>query len=206
MSDENRLDEFVDNLPIDDPSADYSLANTDPFRTIDAALATAPQMSMDVHIAERTLPHSRDAEVALLGAILRNNTVLGESALLGIGSKEFFFCDSHRRIFAVMRAMYERSNQIDFATLCAELERTGELDEVGGRNYLCALLQYPRADAEAAHIRIIREKARIRNLIFALNRSLSECYEAELPAPKLLGNVLRWAWEMAEEVLGDQSG
>ncbi len=164
-----------------------------PFRTIDAAYANRGP--------ERTLPHNRDAEIALLGAILRNNAVLGKSALAGMKEKEFFFRDAHRRIFKAMRALYERGVPIDFATLAVELERLGELDEVGGRFYLRALLDYPQADAVATYVEIIRDKARIRTLIFALNRSLAECYEAELSAGQLIGEVMRRVWEIAEGIL-----
>ena len=43
-----------------------------------------------------------------------------------------FFRDAHRRIFAKMLELAERSQAIDFITLKDELGRSSDLDQVGG--------------------------------------------------------------------------
>src|SRR6185369_13350888 len=94
---------------------------------------------------ERELPHSKDAEMALLSAILLDESVLHNEAVRL--DPEDFYRKSHQRIFEMMRKMSESSMEIDFATLAAELERTCWLEEVGGRPYLQAILDFPRSVA-----------------------------------------------------------
>lgn len=144
---------------------------------------------------ERTLPHSKDAEVALLSAVMRNNAMLDESAVARL-KPEDFFRDAHRRIFKAMRALRERNVPIDFATLAAELEKSCELDEVGGRIYLRAILDFPQTGAVSAHTEIIRDKKRLRDLIFTLNKCLAESYESEDSARKIYGDTLCRIWEL----------
>src|SRR5438046_9712370 len=91
----------------------------------------------DVASAERTLPHSLDAEKSVLGAILIHNEAFNHAAEL-IDSRDFFR-DAHRRIFEKMIVLSERGDAIDLITLKDELARSGELDEVGGPAYIASL-------------------------------------------------------------------
>lgn len=159
-----------------------------PFTTIDRGYS---QQSFP----ERTLPHSKDAEVALLSAVLRNNATIDEGAVARL-KPEDFYRNAHQRIFKAMRALRKRNTPIDFATLAAELEKSCELDEVGGRIYLRAILDYPQADAVAAHAEIIRNKKHLRDLIFTLNKCLVESYESEDSAHKIYGDTLRRIWDL----------
>lgn len=144
---------------------------------------------------ERILPHSKDAEVALLSAVLRNNATLDEGAVARLKPADFYR-DAHRRIFKAMRALREHNTPIDFATLAAELEKSCELDAVGGRIYLRAILDFPQTDAVAAHVEIIRDKKHLCDLIFTLNKCLVESYESEDPARKIYGDTLRKIWDL----------
>lgn len=159
--------------------------DADTFAAIDAHRQQGPR---------RTLPNSRDAEVAFLNAVFRNNAILGyDTPDLQNGWRPYpgeFFRDAHGRILATMIAMRERGEVIDFATLAIELEKIGWLDEVGGRRYLEAILRYPASDHPRAYAKTIREKKHVRDLIFAMNESIAECYDAELSVKKLLWNAL----------------
>lgn len=159
-----------------------------PFTTIDRGYS---QQSFP----ERILPHSKDVEVALLSAVLRNNSTLDDGAVARL-KQEDFYRDAHRRIFKAMRALRERNTPIDFATLVAELEKSCELDEVGGRIYLRAILDYPQTNAVATHAEIIRDKKHLRDLIFALNKCLVKAYESEDSVHKIYGETLRRIWDL----------
>jgi replicative DNA helicase len=127
---------------------------------------------------ERTLPHSLDAERSVLGAILVHNDAFNLAAQVLDGRD--FYRDAHRRIFDRMVALSERRDAIDLITLKEELSRAGELDEVGGPAYIAALADgVPRATNVEYYARIVKEKATLRNLIYAANRILSSAYEAE---------------------------
>lgn len=176
---EDNLDE-LDDLPAPEPGH--------PFTMIDRAFS---QQSLP----ERTLPHSKDAEVALLSAVLRNNVTLDDGAVARL-KPEDFYRDAHRRIFKAMRILKKRNTPIDFATLANELEKFCELDEVGGRIYLRAILDFPKTDAVPAHVKIIRDKKHLRDLIFTLNKCLVESYEREDSVRKIYGDILRRIWDL----------
>src|SRR5438477_8608688 len=111
----------------------------------------------DVAVAERTLPHNLEAERSVLGAILLHNDAFHLAAeVIDAGD---FFRDAHRRIFDRMVDLSERRDAIDFITLKEALQRSGDLDAVGGPAYVAALADgVPRATNVQYYARIVKEK------------------------------------------------
>ncbi len=127
---------------------------------------------------ERPVPHDLEAERAVLGAILVNADAFDIAAdLLEPGH---FFRDAHQRVFRAMLAMQEASRSVDVLTLKAELQRTGQLDEIGGPAYLAALADgIPRSTNVKQYAGIVRELAQLRAAI-----ETSEKLKAEAMAPE----------------------
>jgi len=149
-------------------------------------------------VAERTLPHSLDAEKSVLGAILIHNEAFNHAAEL-IDARDFFR-DAHRRIFDKMVALSERGDPIDFVTLKEELARAGELDEVGGPAYIASLADgVPRSANVEYYARIVKEKSTLRNLIHSANKILAEAYQAEQEPDLLLDEAERAIFAIAED-------
>ena len=152
----------------------------------------------DVITAERTLPHSLEAEKSVLGAILIHNEAFNHAAEL-IDSRDFFR-DAHRRIFYKMVALSERGHAIDFITLKEELARAGDLEEVGGPAYIASLADgVPRSANVEYYARIVKEKATLRNLIHSASKILTEAYEAEQEPDILLDEAERAIFSIAED-------
>lgn len=137
-------------------------------------------------VAERTLPSNLEAERSILGAILLHNDAF-ETAN-GILSASDFYRDAHRRIYAAMDRLLEwKGGAVDLTTLKAELNKRGELDEVGGPAYITALVDgVPRSTNVRHYAEIVKEQSRLRALIFASNKILSSAYAAEEPAADIL--------------------
>jgi replicative DNA helicase len=155
-------------------------------------------MAETIAAPERTLPHNLEAEKSVLGAILIHNDAFNHAAEL-IDSRDFFR-DAHRRIFDRMVALQERSEAIDLVTLKEELQRSGELEEVGGPAYIASLADgVPRSANVEHYARIVKEKATLRNLIHSANRILSTAYEAEEDADLILDDAERAIFEIAED-------
>jgi replicative DNA helicase len=149
-------------------------------------------------VAERTLPHSLDAEKSVLGAILIHNEAFNHAAEL-IDARDFFR-DAHRRIFDKMVALSERGDAIDFITLKEELSRAGELDDVGGPAYIASLADgVPRSANVEYYARIVKEKSTLRSLIYSANKILTEAYEAEQEPDLLLDEAERAIFAIAED-------
>src|SRR6187402_3777191 len=153
-----------------------------------------------VAAAERTLPHNLEAERSVLGAILVQNDAFNLAAQV-IDGKDFYR-DAHRRIFDRMAALSERNHAIDFVTLKEELSRAGELDEVGGPAYVASLVDgVPRATNVEYYARIVKEKATLRNLIYAANKILTNAYEADQESDLILDEAESSIFAVADDRL-----
>src|SRR5687768_16532010 len=153
-----------------------------------------------VAAAERTLPHNLEAERSVLGAILVHNDAFNTAAqVIDAGD---FYRDAHRRIFDKMIALNERGQAIDFVTLKEELGRGGDLDEVGGPAYIASLAdRVPRATNVEYYSRIVKEKATLRNLIYAANKILTNAYEADEESDLILDEAESAIFAVADDRL-----
>jgi len=153
-----------------------------------------------VAAAERSLPHNLEAERSVLGAILVHNDAFNLAAQV-IDSGDFYR-DAHRRIFDCMVALNERNDAIDFVTLKDELSKGGHIDAVGGPAYVASLSDgVPRATNVEYYARIVKEKATLRNLIFAANKILTEAYEANQEADVILDEAEGSIFAVADDRL-----
>jgi len=150
--------------------------------------------------AERTLPHNLEAERSVLGAILVHNDAFNTAAQVIDGRD--FYRDAHRRIFDRMVTLSERGAAIDFITLKEELSRGGELDEVGGPAYVASLVDgVPRATNVEYYAKIVKEKATLRNLIYAANKIVTNAYEAEQESDLILDEAESLIFAVADDRL-----
>jgi replicative DNA helicase len=157
-------------------------------------------MAETIATAERTLPHNLEAERSVLGAILVHNDAFNTAAQVIDGRD--FYRDAHRRIFDRMVTLSERNEAIDFVTLKEELSRGGDLDHVGGPAYIASLVDgVPRATNVEYYARIVKEKATLRNLIYAANKILTSAYEADQEPELILDEAESSIFAVADDRL-----
>jgi replicative DNA helicase len=114
--------------------------------------------------AGQTQPQNLEAEMSVLGAMLINPNAISVVAETVAG--EDFYRTSHGVIFNSVLALYEKGTEVDVITLGAELERQGELERAGGRDYLHTLAEFVPAAANAGqYAEIVREQSVLRALI-----------------------------------------
>jgi replicative DNA helicase len=123
------------------------------------------------------LPHNLDAERAVLGAVLLDNSALDVAIATGLKDSEFFL-DQNARIFAAMCRMVEPLpagrglpiGAIDTVVLFDELQRTGEFEQIGGAAYLSVLTDgMPRVSNIRHYALLVRDKALLRSIAHAAN-------------------------------------
>src|SRR5581483_699217 len=103
-----------------------------------------------------------------------------------------------------MVTLAERGNAIDLVTLKEELNRSGELDEVGGPAYIAALVDgVPRATNVEHYAKIIKEKATLRSLIYSANKIVASAYEAEEDADIILDQAEHAIFAIADDKVRD---
>ncbi len=136
----------------------------------------------------RGAPWSAEAEQAVLGAMLLDQ----DAALRGaqLLTDDMFHREGHRRLFRAMVALTERRSVIDHVTLRDELTRRGELDTIGGYDYIAELADaVPTAANLEYHARIVREKAILRRLIETATGLVTEAYDGQQTASELLDSA-----------------
>ena len=79
-------------------------------------------------------PHSIEAEQAVLGGLMLDNTAWDKVADI-IGEQDFYRQD-HRQIFYSISELSSRNHPIDVVTVSEWLENKNELDGAGGLSYL----------------------------------------------------------------------
>ena len=111
----------------------------------------------------RIPPHSIEAEQSILGGLFLDPHAFDKIPFL---SEQDFYSHQHRGIFAALRDMREADHQIDPLLVCEELERRGNLGEVGGNAYIGSLVVNTLS---AANIRryaeIVRDKSILRTVM-----------------------------------------
>lgn len=135
--------------------------------------------------ATRRMPHSIEAEESVLGAILIDNRMLDDA--LAVITPAAFFRDAHRRIFASFIRLGERRLPIDLVSVKEDLDRHGDLEEVGGPAYVAGLIDgVPRSTNIEYYADIVRQKATLRALIFAANKIVGLAYDGDQDADLIL--------------------
>ncbi len=150
----------------------------------------------------RNVPWSAEAEQAVLGAML----IDGDAALRGAELLEdgAFYREPHRRLWRALRALVEQRMVVDYVTVRDELARRGELEAIGGVEYLDELVgSVPTAANLEYHAKILRDKAIQRRLIAAATEIITETYEQKQSAGELLdaaeGKIFRIAESRRED-------
>ena len=152
-------------------------------------------------VSERPLPHNLEAEKAVLGAVLIHNPQINLAVELGIASQDFYR-HAHQQIFDKMVSLSERNEVIDLVTLKEELNRAGNLNEVGGPAYIAALVDgVPKSTNVEYYAKIVKEKAILRSLIGSANKILSTAYQAEADSDEQLDRAEQSIFEIADQRL-----
>ncbi len=109
-------------------------------------------------------PHSLEAEMSVLGAILQSNEALLKC--LELLQPAHLYRDAHRKIFAAAKELFQSGEPVDLITVTNRLRDSGELEEVGSAAYLTSLVDaVPTAANVTHHARIVLQKSRDRDAI-----------------------------------------
>ncbi|MFH1338971.1 MAG: replicative DNA helicase [Candidatus Omnitrophota bacterium] len=139
-----------------------------------------------VEIAKELLPpQNLEAEMAVLGSMMLDEKAT--SVVIELLTEDYFYKDSHRKVFQAICNLYGNNKAIDLVTVNDELKRTGVLDSVGGTSFLTELVNSVPSAANVAHYaRLVKEKSILRSLINNANQIVSIAYEYEGNADEAL--------------------
>jgi len=132
----------------------------------------------DNSIAPQVVPHSREAEEAVIGAVMINPEAYYDVA--SFLRSDDFYIHRHRWIWETFTRLHERRIPIDFLTVSEELNQTGQLAEAGGPAYLTALINnVPTSLHAEAYGRMVEQTAIRRRMLSAANEIAKLAYQQE---------------------------
>jgi replicative DNA helicase len=156
--------------------------------------------------ALRVPPHSVQGEQAVLGGLMLDDDAWDTVADRVVA--EDFYRREHQLIFRAMGALAEHDQPLDVVTLAEELERRGELAEIGGMPYLGRLANdTPTASNVAAYANIVREQSVVRQLIKVGNRIAESGFRPDgRKVHQLLDEAENQVFQIAEQQAKGRSG
>jgi len=147
------------------------------------------------------IPHSREAEEAVIGAVLINPEVYFEVA--DFLKADDFYIYRHRFIWAAFRCLHEKRIPIDLLTICEELERTNQLVEVGGPAYITSLInQVPSSLNAESYARIVQANATRRKILNAANKIAQMVFDGKMEIDELTAKCVEELSQAVNDVMG----
>jgi replicative DNA helicase len=148
------------------------------------------------------MPASIDTERTILGSVLIDNALLNE-AVEGL-SPDDFYLDAHRRIYSRMLELTEHGHAIDSITLAEALIQKKELDAIGGVAYLSQLkVGVPHMPSVQHYVKIVKDKALLRQLINASHNAIARALEQTDPAEEVIESAETAIFQLNEDRLGE---
>lgn len=123
----------------------------------------------------RELPHSNDAEQAVIGSVLIDPQLMIDA--VDVVKPEYFYSERNRFIFDAMYELFQNGTPIDTVTIGHYLEKEGVYEAIGGQNYLRDILAaVPLALNVKSYCEYIKETYLLRCLIKAAGDINALCY------------------------------
>jgi replicative DNA helicase len=156
--------------------------------------------SPETSSAAQGLPHSREAEEAVIGAVLINPEVYYD--LAQFLSPDDFYLHRLRFVWEAFTSLHEKRIKLDFLTVSNELESMSRLDEIGGGAYLTALLnQVPTTLHAEDYGKIIESHSVRRKMLTAANQIATLAYQESSPIETVMGEAEKAIFNVSERKL-----
>jgi replicative DNA helicase len=159
-------------------------------------------------LSERRMPESLAAEAAVLGSMIIDPECIGE--VIEELDREAFYRVEHRAIFDALVALYEKGPAfgggsgarvaIDAVLLRDELERSRQLEDVGGVEYIARIMESVPSSANVMHYAgILKDKYLLRRTIAAASEIMEESFDENGDVGEKLDEAERKIFEVTEK-------
>jgi replicative DNA helicase len=150
--------------------------------------------------ATPSIPHSREAEEAVVGAVLINPEAYYDVAQFL--QADDFYIHRHKWIWEAFTRLHEQRTPVDMLTLSDELDRVGQLAELGGPAYLTSLInQVPSSLNAESYGRIVEAHSIRRKMINAANQIASLAYNEESLVDTVMDEAEKAVFNVSERRL-----
>ena len=136
----------------------------------------------------RKMPQNIEAEMSVLGVAFLN-----KNALVKICEElypDMFYSEANKKLFEAIKRCYDAKIPVDITTVKEELDKKKELSAVGGIEYITEVIDSVATAANLDYyIKIVKDKALIRNLIDTATDIVTDAYEEDEDVTGLLDNA-----------------
>ncbi len=143
-------------------------------------------------------PHDIEAEQAILGCMLTDkDSVISAIEVL---KEDAFYREDNKAIYAAILNLYSKSEPIDIITVKAELVESGSFERIGGLEYLAGLPEKAPTTANVEkYIKIVDEKAMLRNLINSANELVALGYDETEEVDSIMDMAERKIFDLSKK-------
>ena len=146
------------------------------------------------------IPHSREAEEAVIGAVLINPEVYYDVAQFL--SADDFYIHRHQWVWEAFARLHEQRIPVDLLTVGEELDRVGQLGEIGGPAFLTSLVnQVPSSLNAESYGHIVESHAVRRKMIVAANQIASLAYNESSAIDTVMDEAEKAVFNVSERRL-----
>jgi replicative DNA helicase len=156
-----------------------------------------PDAAADTTVnALKVPPHSVEAEQSVIGGLLLDNGAWDRVS--DTITADDFYRREHRLIFDAIAALCEQASPADIVTVCEQLDKSSELEVVGGLSYVASLANNtPSAANIVAYCNIVRERSILRQLLRAASDITATTYQ---PNGRAVTELLDFAEQRVLEI------
>jgi replicative DNA helicase len=150
--------------------------------------------------ANRPLPHSLDAEQALISSILLSPDKVLPECIERIGEdSSFFHLPAHGTIYEVLTELWENKKPIDLITVTDSLREKKLLDQVGGPGTIATLYDFvPTAANAAFYLDILYQKRLLRKVILTCTECAARAYEPDQEVHDFIDSVEQQIFQISQ--------
>ncbi|MDH7598155.1 MAG: replicative DNA helicase [Sedimentisphaerales bacterium] len=148
----------------------------------------------------KSMPESVAAEAAVLGSMLIDPACIGQ--VIEVLNRDCFYRPEHQIIFDALVDLYQRhkAEAIDGVLLRDELERRGQMEAVGGVEYLAKVVDSVPSSANVMYYAgIVHDKALLRELIAVSAQTMQQAYEQSSDVAEILDLATQRLFAVSEK-------
>ncbi|MBO5460356.1 MAG: replicative DNA helicase [Ruminococcus sp.] len=152
---------------------------------------------MEEAVIKRIMPHSTEAEQAVIGAMLMNkDAILTASEML---TGEDFYQSAYGIVFDAMVELFQAAKPVDLITLQEHLKEKKVPAEVSSMEFMRDLLGTVHTSANVKYYaEIVRQKAVLRRMIKFNEQIENVCYQENEPIEQILETAEKGIFELAQ--------
>jgi len=139
-------------------------------------------------LIDRIPPQNIDAEKALLGSIMLENEVILYAQ--NTVKPEDFYKQSHALLFKAMLDLLSKDKPLDSVCIIDHLLPKGELEKIGGSEYLASLIDHVPTSANHEHYaNIIADKSRLRKTLYACHKGIDKIHQNGTESSDIISGI-----------------